>query len=76
MSSASTAAYDRGAKLDVYAAWEVRHAWIVDPDAFTLEVYRLERRAWVRVGLWSGEARVRAEPFDAIELDLAALWTR
>jgi len=76
IASTSTAAYDRGAKLDVYAAWGVSHAWIVDPDAFTLEVYRLEGRSWVRVGLWSDNARVRAEPFDAIEIDLSVLWTR
>jgi hypothetical protein len=31
---------------------------------------------WLRVGSWHDEARVRPEPFDAIELDLAVLWSR
>jgi hypothetical protein len=26
-------------------------------------------------GTWKGEARVRAEPFAEVELELAALWT-
>jgi len=25
---------------------------------------------------WSGDKKVRIKPFDAIELDLAALWSR
>ncbi|HEX4339149.1 MAG TPA: hypothetical protein VH062_24745 [Polyangiaceae bacterium] len=29
---------------------------------------------WTLVGSWAGETRVRAEPFDAIELDLSVLW--
>jgi Uma2 family endonuclease len=74
--SPSTAAFDRGKKLDTYASWGVSHAWLVDPDAFTLEAYRLEDGRWVRIGAWSDRARVRVEPFDAIELTLDALWTR
>jgi len=30
---------------------------------------------WTLVGAHEGDAKVRAEPFDAIEIDLAALWT-
>lgn len=74
--SPSTAAFDRGAKLDLYGSWSVSHAWLVDPDAFTLEAYRLEHGRWVRLGTWSEETKVRIEPFDAFELDLAVLWTR
>jgi hypothetical protein len=36
---------------------------------------RGERGLWLRAGTWTGEALVRAEPFDAVELELAALWT-
>ena len=74
--SPSTAAFDRGPKLDAYAAWGVGHAWLVDPDAFTLEAYRLEHRRWVRLGTWAEDTSVRVEPFDAIAIDLSALWTR
>lgn len=74
--SPSTARFDRGDKLDAYASWSVSHAWLVDPEAFTLEAYRLERGRWVRLGTWSESARVRVEPFDSYELDLSLLWTR
>jgi Uma2 family endonuclease len=73
--SPSTAAFDRGTKLDTYATWNVGCAWLIDPETFTLEAYRLEHGRWVRLGTWSDAARVRAEPFEAIELDLTHLWT-
>lgn len=67
---------DRGQKLDTYASWTVGHAWLVDPDAFNLEAYRLEGARWVRLGVWTDEARVRVEPFEAFELALDVLWSR
>ncbi len=72
--SPSTTAIDRGRKLPIYAAFGVSHAWIVDPHAHLLEVFRRHQLAWILAGVHSGEDRVRAEPFDAIELDLGALW--
>lgn len=72
--SPTTAAMDRGKKLSIYARERVRHAWIVDPIARTLEVLRLEGERWTIVSTWVGLATVRAEPFDAVELDLALLW--
>lgn len=74
--SRSTEALDRAEKMEVYARAGVRHAWLVDPLARTLEVYRLQGREWLRVGAWRDDAKVRAEPFDAIELELGALWGR
>jgi Uma2 family endonuclease len=72
--SPSTQAFDRGEKMDVYAREGVKHAWLVDPLAQLLEVSRLEHEKWLRLGTWRGDARVRAEPFEAFELELAALW--
>jgi Uma2 family endonuclease len=72
--SPSTAARDRTVKMEIHARERVGHLWLVDPDARLLEVFRLAQ--WLRVGSWSDEARVRPEPFDAIELDLAVLWSR
>jgi Uma2 family endonuclease len=72
--SQSTAGTDRVRKMPVYAREGVRHVWLVDPSAQTLEAYRLEDARWVQVGAWMGDARVRAEPFEAFELELAALW--
>jgi Uma2 family endonuclease len=50
--------------------------WIVDPLAKTLEIFRLDGDGWRLAGTFEGDQRVRAEPFDAIELELAALWAR
>jgi Uma2 family endonuclease len=72
--SPSTAALDRGAKLPVYAREGVRHVWFVDPVARMLEVFRLEGARYTLLVTHTGVARVRAEPFEAIELDLAFLW--
>jgi Uma2 family endonuclease len=74
--SASTAAVDRTEKLPIYAREGVRHAWLVEPLARTLEVFRLEGGFWVLVAAVEGERCVRAEPFDVVEIDLAALWAR
>lgn len=72
--SPSTAAIDRVKKLTIYAREQVRHAWMVDPIARTLEVLRLENGRWMIVSTWSGMETVAAEPFEAIELDLSLLW--
>jgi Uma2 family endonuclease len=72
--SPPTAAIDRGKKLSLYAREGVRHAWIVDPLARTLEVLRLERDRWTIVATWVGLVTIRAEPFEALELDLSLLW--
>jgi hypothetical protein len=40
--------------------------------ARTLEVYRLAEGRWLLLA--THEAQVRAEPFEAVELDLAPLW--
>jgi len=74
--SPSTVATDRVDKLPIYAREGVQNVWLVDPLARTLEVLRLERGAYWLVGMWRDEAVVRAEPFDAIELELAVLWAR
>jgi Uma2 family endonuclease len=72
--SPSTAAMDRVKKLAIYAREQVTHAWLVDPLAQTLEVLRLEGGRWTIVSTWAGATTVRAEPFDALELDLTLLW--
>jgi Uma2 family endonuclease len=72
--SERTKADDITVKLPLYARAKVLHAWLIDPDARTLEVYRLEGDRWFLAATHAGEARVRAEPFDAVELDLSLLW--
>ncbi len=72
--SPSTRRWDRVRKLPMYAREKVAHAWLVDPIDKTLEVLRLVDGHWMLVGTHSGEDVIRAEPFDAIELELALLW--
>jgi Uma2 family endonuclease len=45
-----------------------------DPEAQGIEVFRRTPDGWLLVLSASGDAVVRAEPFDAIELALATLW--
>lgn len=72
--SPSTERLDRAGKLPAYARHGVTHAWLVNPAARTLEVLRAEAGRWVLVATYADDARVRAEPFDAIELDLLLTW--
>jgi Uma2 family endonuclease len=74
--SPGTAATDRADKMPIYAVLGVPHLWLVDPLTRTLEIYRLETQRYSVLGTWRGDAVVRADPFDAIELELAALWAK
>jgi Uma2 family endonuclease len=72
--SPRTLKYDRSDKLRIYAREQVHWAWLVEPLQRTLEIFRLESGRWVLLGTWKDDDVLRAEPFDAIELELAALW--
>jgi len=72
--SPGSARLDRKGKMPIYGREGVRNAWLVDPVERTLEVYRLVEQRWSLLATFADEERVRAEPFDAIELDLAILW--
>ena len=72
--SPSTAGFDRGDKLVVYAREHVPYVWFVDPIARTLEVLALDGPSYRVHAVHHGAAVVRAAPFDAVELELAGLW--
>ncbi|WP_438031402.1 Uma2 family endonuclease [Sorangium sp. So ce204] len=75
--SPSTEDVDRDEKMPIYAREGVRHVWLVDPLARTLEVFSLSSgRGWGPAAVHRDAARVRVEPFEAIELDLSVLWAR
>lgn len=74
--SPSTASLDRGDKLKVWRAHDVSHVWFVDPEARTHEILEKDERGYRVFEVFSGDAKVRAVPFDAIELELGALWAR
>jgi Uma2 family endonuclease len=72
--SDSTEAIDRGAKRRIYRREGVGHLWLCDPRIRTLEVYRLEGGRWLELDTYEGDAKVRAEPFEEIEIDLGRVF--
>ena len=74
--SPSTIALDRTKKMHHYARAGVGHLWFLDPGPQLLEIFRLEGGGWRLVTSAAGNEKVRAEPFDALELDLMAVWAR
>lgn len=73
--SPSTASIDRVKKKRVYARERVPFYWLIDPVARTLEAFRLEGELWLEVATFQADERVRVPPFEAVELELDALWS-
>jgi Uma2 family endonuclease len=73
--SPSTASYDQIVKLRFYAEIGVPHAWYVDLRDRTLIVRQLEAGRWVELGVHGPPEKIRAAPFEAVELDLGAWWS-
>jgi Uma2 family endonuclease len=75
--SKRTERFDRDVKMPVYEREGVRCAWLVDPVACTLEAFVLGAAVrWGAPVVYRGDVRACIEPFDAIALDLSALWAR
>lgn len=72
--SPSTTKYDRTDKLRIYHRESVGWVWLIDPLQHTLEVLHRNESDWTLRGSWRDDERARAEPFEAIELELAVLW--
>jgi Uma2 family endonuclease len=72
--SPSTARIDRVRKMPIYVRERVGHLWFIHPGLQTLEVYRLEGQQWVVASSHAGANSVRAEPFEAVELDMSRWW--
>lgn len=72
--SPSIARLDRAGKLPAYARARVAHAWLIDPTARTVEVLALDGGGWRLLSACGDDDLVRLPPFDAVELDLLALW--
>lgn len=73
--SPPTASYDSLVNHRFYAQIGVGHRWYVDPTRRELEVCRLVEGKWLRLGIFGGHERVRAEPFEAVAIELAEWWT-
>ncbi len=72
--SPSTTNKDRKLKLPLYGKLGVTYAWLVDPVAKTIEVLRFADGHWVLLGTFGDNDQMRAEPFDAVAIDLTPLW--
>ena len=54
---------------------KVRHVWLIDPIAKTLDVFKLlNSGGWELMGAYAENDKVMAEPFHEIEINLADLW--
>lgn len=72
--SPSNASNDLVKKKRVYHQRHVPHYWIIDPVGETMTVHRWSPEGYVEVlSALSGE-RVRAEPFDAIEMNVGVFF--
>ncbi|MCA9706687.1 MAG: Uma2 family endonuclease [Myxococcales bacterium] len=72
--SPSTTRTDRSIKLPIYQREQVGHVWLIDPQALTIEVLSLDGEGYRLLGVHAGRGPARLEPFDAVELELGALW--
>jgi len=72
--SRSTEQLDRARKLPIYARAGVEFAWLLNPLSRTLEILQREGARWVLLATHAHDEMVRAAPFDAITVDLLALW--
>lgn len=72
--STSTAKIDRNDKMEIYLREHVGHLWLVDPLERSVEDYRHCNEFWGRVSIHHGNTRIRAEPFEALEIDLSPVW--
>jgi len=72
--SPSTMGLDRVRKLPLYGTHGVRYAWLIDPTAKTLEVFARRDDHWTLTSTYEAPGALRAEPFEAVELDLGDMW--
>jgi len=72
--SASNARNDLITKMWRYAQAGMSHYWIIDPASETLIVYWLKESGYHNVLNAERTQRVRAEPFEAIEINAGLLF--
>ena len=72
--SPATAIVDRTRKQDIYRQHGVPWLWFVDPTARTIEVLSRAEHGWMVAGTFGGNGEARIPPFDAVGIDIGALW--
>lgn len=72
--SPSTASRDAIIKMPKYLEAGVQWAWIVDPIAQRVDVYRAGEGEWVEAGAIEGDGVLGLPPFEAAPIDFAVVW--
>jgi Uma2 family endonuclease len=81
--SPSTIARDRGPKRDIYARENVKHLWLLDPDARLLECFELQEdkqengetmNRWSLLKTFADDDEVAIAPFAEAPFRLGLLW--
>lgn len=72
--SPRNASRDTVAKMRLYHRCEIPHYWILSPQDLTLTVYRWSKDGYIAALTAERGDRVRAEPFEAIELAVGMLF--
>lgn len=72
--SPSNARDDQVTKFETYRRSGVPHYWIADPQLLTLRVFRWTPDGYLVALTAQAGQRVRAEPFDAVELEVGVLF--
>ena len=72
--SPSTRRQDTKTKKSLYARFRVPHYWVVDPDASSIERYRLEADTYVLVELAASPSVIRPSELDGLEIPLAIVF--
>ncbi len=72
--SPDSARRDRVEKGQLYARYGVRHFWVADPEARTLEVFELGDEGYRRTAQLTGSADFAPALFPGLSIPLASLW--
>ena len=72
--SPSNASNDTVKKMRVYHQAKVSHYWLMSPMEQTLQVYRWTQGGFLLVLSAEREEKVRAEPFDGVEMPIGVFF--
>ena len=72
--SPSSVTHDQVRKLDLYRRHGLAFFWIADPEARTLEAFRLDGARYVLAGVLRANMPTALPPFPDLVLDPVAIW--
>ena len=73
--SPTTAAHDRGPKLKAYAKYSVREYWIVVPEGYSIEVYRLGHGGFELARIYQEQEILSSPILPDFSLPVASIFT-